>query len=149
MLGEFPRNTWHVSWTPRKYFPVLTEELDERAFLCDRQTRGYIDCLGRVGRVHLMRPCVICCVERSIDCQLFMLRQECAVVGDRQISECLLHAERLGDFAELAVVSIGPLEVSMDSDYSFWSWHLQHEVRVVWHRHESSERWAPKDSMVL
>ena len=33
VLSKFPRNTWHVGWFPCKYFPALTEELDERAFL--------------------------------------------------------------------------------------------------------------------
>ena len=30
VLGEFSGYAWHVSWTPGKNFPVLTEELDER-----------------------------------------------------------------------------------------------------------------------
>ena len=34
VLGKFPGYSWHVSWTPCEDFPALTEELDERAFLC-------------------------------------------------------------------------------------------------------------------
>jgi hypothetical protein len=33
MLGKFPGYTSHVRWLPCKDIPVLTEELDERAFL--------------------------------------------------------------------------------------------------------------------
>jgi hypothetical protein len=33
VLSEFRGNTWHVGWFPCKYFPALTEELDERAIL--------------------------------------------------------------------------------------------------------------------
>ena len=33
VLSEFPRYTWHVGWFPCKDVPVLTDELDERAFL--------------------------------------------------------------------------------------------------------------------
>jgi hypothetical protein len=33
MLGEFPGYAGHVRWLPHKDVPVLTEELDERAFL--------------------------------------------------------------------------------------------------------------------
>jgi hypothetical protein len=33
VLSEFPRYTWHVRRLPRKDVPVLTDELDERAFL--------------------------------------------------------------------------------------------------------------------
>ena len=34
MLGKFSGYAWHVGRTPRENFPALTEELDERAFLC-------------------------------------------------------------------------------------------------------------------
>jgi hypothetical protein len=33
MLGEFPGNTWHISWKPGKDLLAFTEELNERAFL--------------------------------------------------------------------------------------------------------------------
>ncbi|KAK1694535.1 hypothetical protein QYE76_011232 [Lolium multiflorum] len=40
VLGKFPGYSWHVSWTPCEDSPVLTEELDERAFLCDIHVCG-------------------------------------------------------------------------------------------------------------
>ena len=36
VLSEFPRHTRHVSGIPCEDVPILTEELDERAFLCGR-----------------------------------------------------------------------------------------------------------------
>ena len=33
MLSEFSRYTWHVRRFPREDVPILTDELDERAFL--------------------------------------------------------------------------------------------------------------------
>ena len=33
MLGDFPRNVWHVRGFPRKDVSVGVEEADERAFL--------------------------------------------------------------------------------------------------------------------
>ena len=33
VLSEFPRYTWHVRRLPCKDVPILTDELDERAFL--------------------------------------------------------------------------------------------------------------------
>ena len=33
VLSEFPRYTWHVRRFPREDVPILTDELDERAFL--------------------------------------------------------------------------------------------------------------------
>jgi hypothetical protein len=37
MLDKVPRNPWHVGWTSGEDFPILMEELDERAFLCRDQ----------------------------------------------------------------------------------------------------------------
>ena len=34
VLSEFSRYTWHVRRFPREDVPILTDELDERAFLC-------------------------------------------------------------------------------------------------------------------
>ena len=39
MLGDFPRNDWHVRGFPRKDVFVGTEEVDERVFLF-RGTHG-------------------------------------------------------------------------------------------------------------
>ena len=33
VLGKFPRDTWHVGMGPSKNIPILTEKLDELAFL--------------------------------------------------------------------------------------------------------------------
>ena len=33
MLGDLPRNAWHIQGFPRKDVFVATEEVDERAFL--------------------------------------------------------------------------------------------------------------------
>ena len=53
MLGEFPGNPWHVRWTPGEDLPVLTEEFDEREFLCGTQVVGDEGRLGRVRWVDL------------------------------------------------------------------------------------------------
>jgi hypothetical protein len=41
MLGEFPGYTYHVRWLLCEDVPVLTEELDERAFLFGGQAYPY------------------------------------------------------------------------------------------------------------
>ncbi|KAK1642026.1 hypothetical protein QYE76_059831 [Lolium multiflorum] len=52
-LRACPGNTWHVGWLPCKYFLALTEELDERAFLCDsepgRAASGSVAVQGGAG----------------------------------------------------------------------------------------------------
>ena len=53
VLSEFPGNTWHVGWFPCKYFPALTEELDEHAFLCVREVIRHIGAFLRVRRLDL------------------------------------------------------------------------------------------------
>ena len=69
VLGEFSGYAWHVSWTPGKNFPVLTEELDERAFLCRGEVRRDDDRLSGVRWVHLVGSCVATFVEFSVGCR--------------------------------------------------------------------------------
>ena len=58
VLGEFPRNSWHVRRTPGENFPVLTEEFDEREFLCGTQVVGDEGRLGGIRWVDLHFLCV-------------------------------------------------------------------------------------------
>lgn len=53
VLSEFPGNTRHVRWLPCEYFPALTEEPDERAFLCLWHALGDVDDLCRIFGMHL------------------------------------------------------------------------------------------------
>jgi hypothetical protein len=63
MLGEFPGYTNHVRWMPCKYVSVLTEELDERAFLIGGQICPNCGGLGSVAsdKLHLL------CVNRRLE----------------------------------------------------------------------------------
>src|SRR3954464_5489822 len=49
MLGKFPRYTFHVGRLPGKDVPVLTEELDESAFLFGIQVRPNGGGLGGIA----------------------------------------------------------------------------------------------------
>jgi len=64
VLSEFPRDTWHVRRFPCKDVSILTDELDERAFLFVRQacldgellrrvTRDKVDFLSVLSRLKL------------------------------------------------------------------------------------------------
>ena len=54
MLSQLPGNTRHVRWLPREDVPVLTEELDELAFLFAVQRGGNVGGLGiRVFRMDM------------------------------------------------------------------------------------------------
>lgn len=49
MLGKFPRYTFHVGRLSGKDVPILTEELDERAFLFGIQVRPNGGGLGGIA----------------------------------------------------------------------------------------------------
>ena len=49
VLSEFPRYTWHVRRLPCKDIPILTDELDERAFLFGIQIGTDSELLGRIA----------------------------------------------------------------------------------------------------
>jgi hypothetical protein len=63
MLGEFPRGAWHICWTPGEHPPVLTEELNERTFLCRGKGIRHLHGLGGIRRVDLVLPCVLAVIE--------------------------------------------------------------------------------------
>ena len=50
VLSEFPWYTWHVRRLPCKDVPVLTDELDEHAFLFWIQIGADAELLGRIAR---------------------------------------------------------------------------------------------------
>ena len=69
VLGEFSGDAWHVCRTPSEYFPVLTEELDKRAFLCGGEVRRDDDYFSGVRWVHLVGSCVAAFAEFSVGCR--------------------------------------------------------------------------------
>ena len=58
VLGEFPRYTRHVLGRPCENVPILTEELDELAFLFAVKVRPHEDELGLVVLVEVDLICV-------------------------------------------------------------------------------------------
>ena len=95
VLGEFPGYSRHVSWTPGKDFPALTEELDERAFLCWREAFRHEGSLGRVRRVDLMCPVITAGVELCFGYFLSSVGEDVVVCRNADVSELLLHPEEL------------------------------------------------------
>ena len=63
MLGEFPRYTRHVLGGPCEDFPVLSKELDERAFLFFAQARPHGDELGLVAFIEVGLLRISCRLE--------------------------------------------------------------------------------------
>ena len=106
VLGEFPGYSWHVSWAPCEDFPVLTEELEERAFLFRSEVFRHKSGLGGVRRVDLMRSGVATGVELNFGSLLPCVRKNIMVRRFSDTGEFLLHAEELWDLVEVPVAVI-------------------------------------------
>jgi hypothetical protein len=63
MLGEFLGDAWHICWTPSEHPPVLTEELDERAFLCGGEGIRFPRGFRGIRWVDLVLPRVFASIE--------------------------------------------------------------------------------------
>jgi hypothetical protein len=63
VLGEFPGDAWQICWTPGKHPPVLTEELDEHAFLLWGEQIRHPHCIGWIYRVDLMFVRILAGIE--------------------------------------------------------------------------------------
>jgi hypothetical protein len=50
MLNQFPRDSGHVSWLPRKGVPIFLEEFDEHEFLFGVQIVAHVSNLGKFLR---------------------------------------------------------------------------------------------------
>src|ERR1041385_4769932 len=66
VLGKFPRYTRHVMWGPFKDVTVLTEELDELAFLFAAEPSPNNDALARVGGVQGNPLVVLGCLKYGL-----------------------------------------------------------------------------------
>ena len=63
VLDEFPQHTRHVLWRPCKDVPILTEKLDELAFLFAAQAGSDNHGLGGVGGIQSHSLVVLCSLE--------------------------------------------------------------------------------------
>src|ERR1041385_4949344 len=66
VLGKFPRYTRHVMWGPCKDVMVLTEELDELAFLFAAEPDPNDDTLAGVGGVQGGPLAVLGCLKHIL-----------------------------------------------------------------------------------
>ena len=66
VLSEFPRYTRHVKRFPCKDVPILTDELDERAFLFGIQVGTDSELLGRIAGHEVNKLGLSCRLELQI-----------------------------------------------------------------------------------
>ena len=67
MLDEIRRNTRHVFGRPCKDVPILTEEIDELAFLFAVKVCTYDSVPLRVLRIQGYLLCLLCRLERALN----------------------------------------------------------------------------------
>ena len=71
MLGEFRRHTWHVFGGPCEDVPILTEEIDELAFLFAVELFPYDGIPLWVLRIQGYLLCLFGRFERTLSLRLF------------------------------------------------------------------------------
>ena len=106
VLGEFPGSSWYDGWAPCKDFPVLTEKLDERAFLFWSEILRHKSSLGGVCRVDLMRSGVTAGVEIHFGNFLACVSENIVVCCLSDACELLLHAEKFRYFVEVSIAIV-------------------------------------------
>ena len=147
MLGEFPGDTWHVSWAPCEDAPMLPEELDEHAFLCLREADAHNDFMSGVT---VVEP------NASSGRRSFKLRRRGAqrdgllqdggvvrVDPAGVLGECLrlvhlLSNDCVGHPATLGLALDHHSRIAVYADGSIWARDLHRFVGVVVRRHEPS-----------
>ncbi len=106
VLGEFPGNTWHVCWTPGEDFPALTEELNERAFLCSIEVGCDESRFLWVAWVNLNFLRVLGGVESLIWQGSTCFWQHVVISGAFELCIFSCHPKGLGNFTEFPVTVI-------------------------------------------
>jgi hypothetical protein len=150
MLGKFPRYTCHVRWLPCKDIPILTEELDERAFLFGGQICPNGGGLGVIASDKFHLFCINCRLKGGRGGRNLLLgcRHLRGVRVGMDFFELLAeeHCFRESGFSFLALLCLS--EAAINGDYAIRSWHLQLIVDVTWPRMEAVESGAPEDHVV-
>ena len=124
MLGEFPRHTRHVLGGPREDVPVLTEELDELAFLFVVQARPHGDELGLVAFVEVDLLCILCRLEARFTICLDRFRLPLLLLAGLafELLQFLVADHDHGHVCAISSAGDGALVVSGDGDDPAWTW---------------------------
>ena len=150
MLSQFPRNTRHVLWSPREDVPILTEELDELAFLFRVQARADYSDAVRVSFVQPDLLRVLVRLEGGLGalprCIFQVLLGEVNLALD--FLELLCDDQSLGQLRAVLGAVDGALEVPGYGDDPLRSRHLHLQVGVVRHHHELGQNRMPQESVV-
>src|ERR1041385_7864400 len=96
VLGKFPRYTRHVMWGPCEHVTVLTEELDELAFLFAAESGPNNDALARVGGVQGNLLAILCHLKYCLIIRPLVLRARHGVL--HLCLDCCHHFVQLAPF---------------------------------------------------
>ena len=134
MLGKFPRYTFHVGRLPGKDVPILTEEVDERAFLFGIQVHANGGGLAGISfnKFHMLG--LYGGLEYSFRVRNLLLRSRHLRSMDLGLDLLeLLTVEDCfseGGFTKLALPCLG--EASVNGDDVVWSGNLELVIDKAW-----------------
>ena len=150
MLSQFPRNTRHVLWSPCEDVPILTEDLDERAFLFAVESHADGDDAVRMVLVQPDLLGVLVRLKGRLGCGPLSFLQ--VLLGEVNFAldffELVRDDERLSQLGTGSRALDGTLVIARDCDDSFWARHLHLQVRVMRHRHEFGQSRSSEEGVV-
>jgi hypothetical protein len=146
VLGDIPWYARHVRGTPRKYFGVHAEKVDEHCFLFGVELGADPDLLGDVVTgVERDRLNHLCWLEvAGVLLRIWHLLGEAFQVGD----EGLGLGEGLSVLHTLHVAFVRVSICGSDGDDPIGARHLELEVGVVGDGHELGVAWSPQHCVV-
>ena len=149
MLGEFRRYTRHVFGGPCEDVPILTEEIDELAFLFAIKVCTYDSVPLRVLRVQGYLLCLFGRLERTFGFRLLRVGRYLRLLADHRhnsFKESLLGCDHqgLGQPTALSRASGRLPVVASYGQNPLLTRHLHLEVGVVGDRHELGQGGSAK-----
>jgi hypothetical protein len=152
VLSEFPRYTQHVRWLPCEDVSVLTEELDEHAFVCGARVLANDDLLPGVARNEVDVHCIFGRLERRRRAKIPSRTLEEGVLEPVDVEHHLLQLLLGDDGICLLVVVVLAFDrlvgVAENIDDAIWTQYLHPVLCVTGAGHEFGEGGSPEDAMV-
>ena len=153
MLVEIRGSTRHVFGGPCEGVPILTEEIDELAFLFALKAGAYDSVPLRVIRIQMYLLCFFGRLERTLSIIFLGVGGQGRLLaghGHDSIQHIFLFSdhEGLGQPAASCRTLKGFLVVSGYGADAFGTRHLHLEVGIVWHNHKLGQSRSAKQCVV-
>ena len=153
MLDQPPGHTWHVHWFPGEDVTVCPKEVDERIFLFGRQTRTDHSRLATVAGTEIdgFELDFLCRLRLVLDISLlsdFELTLSELFRCCEDFHHSIGYLSCRCEFYSFCVTVVGSLQVPLQREYSFGSWHLEYEVDVMRDSHKLGQSGSAEDGVI-